>query len=105
MRFLMDENVHPAHISAVESVDHDVRRVEEVLRKGASDQEVLEAARNTDRIVLTYDRKDFSTVTDHSGVFIADERMEPHEVRRAISDVNRAYPTLDNVVEFLTDWV
>lgn len=104
MRILADENLKPAHVSALDAVDHDVVRVMEVLSKGASDREVLTAARESDRVVVTYDRKDFSDVTDHAGVFIADETMALRDVRRAVELVNRAYPSLENVVEFLGDW-
>lgn len=104
MRILADENVRPAHVSALDSAGHDVRRVGDVLEKGVSDSAVLAAGRDTDRIVVTYDRKDFADVTDHVGVFIADETMAPREVRRTVERVERAYPSLDDVVEFLADW-
>ncbi|MCH7660040.1 MAG: DUF5615 family PIN-like protein [Euryarchaeota archaeon] len=104
MRFLADENLKPAHISALDAAGHDIKRVRDVLSKGVSDPEVLEAANDTRRVVITYDRKDFATVTDHVGVFIADETMAPRDVRRTVELVNRAYPSLENVVEFLADW-
>ena len=104
MRILADENVKPAHVSALGSAGHDVRRVGDVLEKGASDSEVLAAGLDTDRIILTYDRKDFADVTDHAGVFIADETMAPRDVRRTVERVERAYPSLEDVVEFLADW-
>lgn len=65
---------------------------------------MLEAATNADRIVVTYDRKDFFDVTEHDGMFIADETMTPREVRRTVGRVERAYPALEDVVEFLADW-
>lgn len=105
MRILADENLKPAHVSALDAAGHEVKRVGEIVGKGASDPEVLAAARDSDRIVVTYDRKDFSNVTDHHGVCIADETMAPRDVRRAIEVVERAYPSLDNVVEFLADWI
>lgn len=104
MRILADENVKPAHVSALDSAGHDVKRIREVLEKGASDPKVLATARDMDRVVVTYDRTDFADMTDHEGVFIADETMAPREVRRTVERVDRAYPDLDNVVEFLADW-
>ena len=104
MRILADENVRPAHVSALDSAGHDVKRVGDVLEKGASDSEVIEAGRDLDRIIVTYDRKDFADAIDHVGVFIADETMAPREVRRTVERVERAYPSLENVVEFLADW-
>ncbi|MFC6764377.1 DUF5615 family PIN-like protein [Natrinema soli] len=105
MRLLADENVRPAHVLALKSAGHDIVQVEEVLEKGAPDTAVLEAAQEAERSVLTYDRKDFSAMSDHAGVFICDEQMAPREVRRTVEQVNQVYPTLDDVVEFLSDWV
>lgn len=104
MRILADENLKPSHVSALDAAGHEVERVGETVGKGASDPEVLAAARDSDRVVVTYDRKDFSDVTDHLGVFIADETMTPRNVRRTVELVERAYPSLDDVVEFLADW-
>jgi predicted nuclease of predicted toxin-antitoxin system len=104
MRILADENCRPAHVSALDSAGHDVKRVGEVLEKGASDSAVLAAGRDTGRIIVTYDCKDFADVTEHGGVFIAEETMAPREVRRTVERVRRAYPSLDDVVEFLADW-
>jgi hypothetical protein len=105
MRILADENLKPAHVSALDAAGHDVVRVMDVLSKGAPDSKVLEAARESNRVVVTYDRKDFSDVTDHAGVFIANEAMAPRDVRRAIELIEQVYPSLENVVEFLPDWV
>lgn len=104
MRLLADENVIPAHVSALSAAGHDVKRVRDLLDTGASDTAVLDAAHESDRVVLTYDRKDFADVTDHAGVCIAEETMSPRAVRRSIERVERAYPALDDVVEFLSDW-
>lgn len=57
MRILADENLKPAHVSALDAAGHDVVRVRELLEKGVSDREVLAAARESDRIIVTYDRK------------------------------------------------
>ncbi|WP_331233499.1 hypothetical protein [Natronorarus salvus] len=51
-----------------------------------------------------YDRKEFSNGDDHAGVFIADETMRPRDVRRGTERVDEAYPSLDDVVEYLVDW-
>jgi predicted nuclease of predicted toxin-antitoxin system len=104
MRVLADENVVPAHVSALDSAGHDVRRSDDVLEKGATDVVVLETATEANRVVLTYDRKDFSDVTDHSGVLIATEDMKPRDLRNAVERVATAYPALDDVVEYLSDW-
>jgi predicted nuclease of predicted toxin-antitoxin system len=105
MRILADENLKPSHLSALTSAGHDVKQVRDVLDTGASDSAVLDAARDADRVVVTYDRKDFAAVTDHAGVCIATETMAPRDVRRAVDRVERAYPALDDAVEFLSDWL
>jgi hypothetical protein len=104
MRLLADENVRPAHVSALDAAGHDVQRVRNLLDTGASDADVLAAARDADRILITYDRKDFADAADHAGVCIADETMPAREVRRSVERIERAYPDLDDVVEFLSDW-
>jgi predicted nuclease of predicted toxin-antitoxin system len=104
MRLLVDENVIPAHVSALRSAGHDVERSDELLGKGVADQAVLRAAREKSRPLLTYDRKDFADVSDHAGVLIATEELRPRGLRAAVERVDRAYPSLDGVVEFLSDW-
>jgi len=45
MQLLADENVIPAHVSALDSAGHDVRQSDSLLEKGAPDEEVLAVAR------------------------------------------------------------
>jgi predicted nuclease of predicted toxin-antitoxin system len=103
-RFLADENVVPAHVSAFESAGYDVRRSDDIVGKGASDEAVLAAATRTERILVTYDRKDFASADGHTGVLIVNETMAPRELRTAVDRVVRAYPALDDVTEYLSDW-
>lgn len=53
MRVLADENVIPAHVSALDSAGHDVQRIDHVLEKGAPDETVLTTATDEGRVVLT----------------------------------------------------
>lgn len=105
MRLLADENVRPAHVLALISAGHDIVRVDEVLEKGVSDDAVLESGISQRRVVLTYDRKDFADTTDHAGVLILSETMSPRDLRQAVNRIEHVYPTLEEVVEFLSDWV
>jgi len=66
MRLLADENVRPAHVSTLDAAGHDVQRVRNLLDTGASDAAVLGAARDADRILITYDRNDFADAADHT---------------------------------------
>lgn len=104
MRILADENIIPSHVSALASSGHDVERVGDVLEKGATDEAVLEAAEADQRVVLTYDRKDFSAVDCHAGILLAEETMRPREIRAAVDRIERAYSDLETVVEYLSDW-
>ena len=141
MRILADENIVPAHVSALESAGYDVRRVGDVLEKGAGDAAVLNAASQENRVVLilvavillltslcylriqtlstwilnssfhvltatsiTYDKKDFSDTAGHPGVLLASETMAPRKLRNAVERVEQAYPELEDVVEYLSDW-
>jgi predicted nuclease of predicted toxin-antitoxin system len=104
MRVLVDENVIPAHVSALDSAGHGILRSDDLLTKGAPDSDVISAARQEDRVLLTYDRKDFSDRDEHAGVLIATEDLRPRHLRVAVERIERAYPTLDGVTEFLSDW-
>lgn len=94
----------PAHVSALDSAGHDVLRSDSLLEKGAPDEAVRDAARRENRVILTYDRTDFSDIDEHVGVLIATEDLQPRRLRTAVERVERAYPTLDGVTEFLSDW-
>jgi len=104
MRLLADENVVPAHVSTLDSAGHDIVRSGHLLEKGVSDETVLAAAASENRVLITYDRKDFSDVTDHAGVLIATEGMRPRDLRNAVWRVEHAYPGLADTVEYLSDW-
>lgn len=104
MRLLSDENVKSSHVSALDAAGHDVARVVDVLGTGAQDVDVLALARDADRVVLTYDRKDFGDAFGHAGVLLADESIAPREVRLAVDRIERLYPDLDDVIEYLSDW-
>jgi hypothetical protein len=74
-----------------------------------SSRSVYEAAgrrerRSRPRVGTPFGRKDFSDVSDHAGVLITTEELQPRELRGAVERVGRAYPSLDGVVEFLSDW-
>jgi len=104
MEFLADENVMPAHVSALRSGGHDVQRSDRLLEKGSSDTAVLALARREGVILVTYDMKDFSDETDHAGILLVSEDLEPRRLRDAVERIGRAYPSLDNVVEYPSDW-
>lgn len=59
MQFLADMNISPKTVEALRQYGWDIIRVSQFLSVNASDQEILEYARQEDRIVITQDL-DFS---------------------------------------------
>lgn len=59
MRFLADMNISPKTVDALRQYGWDIIRVSQFLPVNASDQEILEFARQEDRIFITQDL-DFS---------------------------------------------
>jgi len=59
MQFLADMNISPKTVGALRQYGWDIIRVSQFLSVNASDQEILEYARQEDRIVITQDL-DFS---------------------------------------------
>ena len=59
MQFLADMNISPKTVEALRQYGWDIIRVSQSLPVNASDQEILEYARQEDRIVITQDL-DFS---------------------------------------------
>ena len=92
MRILADENIVPAHVSALESAGYDVRRVGDVLEKGAGDAAVLNAASQENRVVLTYDKKDFSDTAGHQGCCLPPKRWLPASFGTLSNASNRPTP-------------
>jgi predicted nuclease of predicted toxin-antitoxin system len=70
MRLLADVHVRSAYLAALRGDGHGVNRVVDVLDETASDTEIIGHARETERVVITNDAKDFSRFTDHPGVFV-----------------------------------
>jgi predicted nuclease of predicted toxin-antitoxin system len=61
LRFLADMNLSPKTVAALQQRGWDIIRVSQVLPVTASDPEILEFARQHDRVVVTQDL-DFSTL-------------------------------------------
>jgi rRNA-processing protein FCF1 len=83
MRFLADEGVDAAIVSAIRSEGHDVRWMAEEL-EGTTDDIVLEAAARDARILITED-KDFGELVfrqrlHHRGVVLMHDEGKEYEV-------------------------
>ena len=61
LRLLVDMNISPKTVEALQQQGWDTIRVSQILPGNASDREILELARERDRIVVTQDL-DFSAL-------------------------------------------
>jgi hypothetical protein len=76
-KFLLDENTEPQVESFMASEGYDAEHVQDALAKGARDKpDVLPYARETDRIIITSDVKDFGGLdpSNHPGVMLLYEQ-------------------------------
>ena len=65
-RLLADENIHPAVIEFLRSLQAEVATVAELGLRGTDDQAILRAAFESSQVVLTHDR-DFGTLALAAG--------------------------------------
>ncbi len=61
MDFLTDENIYTQIVQAVRSLGHDVMDIKEQNLFGTPDEEIIQIAQRTGRILITSD-KDFSNI-------------------------------------------
>ncbi len=102
MRFLLDENIHPAAAESAWEQDVDVVSVVDLRRRGRSDREQLEFAAKQDRILVTRNRGDYLHWTrefyhaglPHRGVLLVDDGLpndQPETIARALARWARAH--------------
>lgn len=56
MRFLIDENIFPKITSYLRSLGHDVKSLHEEGFFRITDDEIIQMAKNEDRIIITFDK-------------------------------------------------
>jgi predicted nuclease of predicted toxin-antitoxin system len=61
LRLLADMNISPKTVASLQHLGWDIVRVSQILPANASDQQILDLARQEDRVVITQDL-DFSTL-------------------------------------------
>jgi len=110
MELLADENVDTEWVQALRDDGHDVLRVVDIekLAVSATDPNVLMAAAQRARVLLTADQPDFSDPpTDaHPGIIIvADITRTGGQVRRAVRRIERAVSGLSGHVASVSDWL
>ncbi len=97
MRFLTDQDVYQVTVELLRKLDHDVQRASDVGLAQTSDVEILHAATQQRRILITRDKGFGSLVflqhREHSGVILL--RMTPSiasSVHRELERVLRVHP-------------
>lgn len=66
MRILADMHISPATVNFLRGLGHEAVRINEIMPTTATDKEIVEAAKNSDRVILTQDL-DFSEIIALSG--------------------------------------
>jgi predicted nuclease of predicted toxin-antitoxin system len=102
LKFLTDENIAKSLIKALRENGYDVKDIKEEGLFGISDQEVIQKAKDDDRIIITHD-KDFGNLLNfplqsHKGVILVRYRdLSPHYV------IPRLIPLLNNIKSKVKD--
>lgn len=109
--FLIDENLEPRIATYLKKEGIAADHVLDALFEGADDRDdILPYLREHDRIFVTNDVTDFSTVPDtaHEGIIILYDGKRPaFEITGGILDVVDVYPDRDSLrgYEILDDWL
>lgn len=106
MRYLLDENIHPAVAESAWEHDVDVVSVVDLRRRGRTDREQLAFAAEQDRVLVTRNRGDYLHWTrefyhagrPHRGVLLLDDGLpndQPEAIVRALRRWDQAYGQAD----------
>mgnify|MGYP002761952283 CR=1 FL=1 len=111
---LADEHVPGPCIGVLRSVGYDVLRAKDEFEEGTEDGVLLDFAAETDRVVLTCDKRfivvDGKQVTAHAGVVYADQVTLQRRPEDAASALNRVLTTIppediQSSEFYLADWL
>ena len=112
-RLLTDEHVPGPCIAVLRSVGYDILQAKDEFKKGTENGILLDSVAETDRVVLTCDKR-FTVVggervTDHAGVVYAEQRVlqrRPEDVASAVDRIMTAVPAEDRRGSefYLSDW-
>jgi hypothetical protein len=111
---LADEHVPGPCIAVLRSVGYDVLRAKDEFEEGTEDGVLLDFAAETDRVVLTCDKRfavvDGEQVTAHAGIVYADQatlQRRPEDAASALDRVLTTIPSEDirSSEFYLTDWI
>jgi Domain of unknown function (DUF5615) len=114
VRLLLDENASARSlIERLRNVGHDAVTSVELVGLGARDEYVVEAAVAQRRVLVTRDCDDFRSLygelSDHPGLLLIygfeQKATATDSLVNALNNVANIYPTLDNLVLTLNDFV
>lgn len=111
MKIIADEHIPPAFVSALRSMGYDVEAVGDTVRLGAEDQNILDYAREDQRVILTED-SDFQganpelDLSDHPGILACDTGAKPGDIAAAIQEIDRVSDQLNDSIIFIPkNWI
>ena len=96
IKLLADEHIPKDVIGRLRIWEVDIKAVKEIDMRGASDEEILEIAKEGDRVILTADQKDFPRLaknTDHPGMIVITKRMSTKEI---LKETMKVLDTIDS---------
>lgn len=109
-RLLLDENIDPSVATILHDREVDVMTVGETVGLGATDTAIRAFARQTQRIIVTSDVRDFAPLAPdaHAGVVLVhDDTMSAQRIATGLQSMIEAYPGRESfpAQETLDDWV
>jgi len=97
--FVADENVPTPVVEALRSNGYDVHRAQKEYGQGTDDTDLLKAATDNGRVVITNDN-DFALIAEenkHAGIVIYNNQdLRTREILRGVIRIDDAYEELDN---------
>lgn len=110
MRLLADEHIPPAIVSALRGEGRDVAVVGDAVEFGSSDADLLDYAREDNRVILSEDT-DFRGADpelagmSHPGILACDTGASPGEIAAAVRRIETLVPAPEGTVLFVPgDW-
>lgn len=111
MKFIADEHIPPAFVTALRGEGYDVTTVGDVLDLGSDDESILAYAREENRVVLSADTDFWGAdptldLTDHPGVLACNVNAPPGDIAAAVRQIDAMSSDLTDTVIFIpSHWV